>query len=64
MTIREMIEALEAIEKEHGNVKVVNGRKNHCDDTNEEIKLDFVKAGPITFGGVKMMNYHTEVRIF
>lgn len=39
MTIREIINALEAIEKEHGNVKVIIEGKNSRDDDREKVAI-------------------------
>lgn len=62
MTIREMIEALEAIEKEHGNVNVVNGYKPHGDE-DETVKIYFHKKGDKCFNGLFTYT-KTEVEIF
>ena len=61
MTIKEMIEKLEAIEKEIGNVKVVNAYNQHSNE--EDIKIHFHKAGDTYFGG-KYEYFNTEVEIF
>lgn len=55
MTIREMIEKLEAIEKEYSNVEVVNGYNSHRYEKDEKINIHFYQKGQTwttPFGGV------------
>lgn len=54
MTVRELIEKLEAIEKENGNVEVVNGFNSHRYEKGEKIDIVFHKKGQTwtsPFGG-------------
>lgn len=58
-----MIEKLEAIEKEYGNVNVVNGCNLHSEEENGKIKIRFHKKGDTCFGG-RFVYTKTEVEIF
>lgn len=48
MTIREMINALENIEKEHGNAKVIIEGKNSRDDR-EKVTIHVWKKGEVVW---------------
>ena len=66
MTIREMSEKLEAIEKEYGNVEVVNGHNSHRYEEGEKIYIDFHEKGQVYWTSSFGQEYRytrTEVEI-
>ncbi len=62
MTIRELIETLEAIEKEHGNVNVVNGCNPRCYEDGEKVKVYFHKKGDAMYKDYKYTRTEVEIR--